>query len=322
MIYMTIDNKQGSLWNISEIVADIQFKTSRIGRPGQLTFTLIKNALYQSRLFAYRNGDIVRFYYNQKPVFLGYIFKIDSGQDEDVKITCYDQIYYLTNTDTYVVKNITATELIRQIAEDFEVKLGTLDDTGYRIPAMSEDSKKLLDTIDKAITLTLINANRNYVLYDDFGALTLRNVEDMLLDFYIGDNSLMYGFSHQISIDNDTYNRIKLYKDNKETGNRELFMAQDSINIARWGLLQLYQSVDEDMNEAQINELLTTLSTIKNRERQSLKLDCIGDIRIRAGCYVPVIISEYDINQPFLVDECTHRFNGVDYTTQVQLKVI
>ncbi|GIQ65805.1 hypothetical protein PACILC2_43730 [Paenibacillus cisolokensis] len=32
-----------------------------------------------------------------------------------------------------------------------------------------------------------------------------------------------------------------------------------SANIARWGLLQLYESVDENKNAAQINDMLTQL---------------------------------------------------------------
>lgn len=73
---------------------------------------------------------------------------------------------------------------------------------------------------------------------------------------------------------------------------------------------------------AQIKELLDQLMVIKNRESKSLKLDCIGDIRVRAGCYVPIVIEEYGINQPFLVNECSHRFDGAEHTMSLELKVI
>src|SRR5690606_6913229 len=177
--------------------------------------------------------------------------------------------------------------------------------------------------IDKALVLTLWNTNRNYVFYDDAGALSLRNVESTLLDIIIGDGSLMYDYRTKVSIDNDTYNVVKLYKDNKETGKREVYVAQDSANIAKWGRLQLYQSVDEEMNAAQIQELLDQLITLKNRETKSLRIDAIGDIRVRAGWFVRILIEELGINQPFLVNECTHRFDGANHhTMSLDLKVV
>lgn len=310
------------MWDISEIVTGITWKTTRFGKPGSLDFTLIKKGIYQNVAFQYNNGDIIRFRKDNQNVFYGYIFSIDGGKNEDVRIKCYDQIRYLMAQDTYVFQNVTVTDIIQQIAEDFNLQVGTLADTVYRIPTMVEDGKKLLDMIDKGIVLTEYNTTLNYILFDDFGALSLLNSEDILVPFIIGDGSLMYDYNMKTAIDQDTYNKIKLYKDNKDTGKREIYASQDSANMARWGTLQLYQSVDENLNAAQINQMLEQLMTLKNRESKTLKLNAIGDSRVRAGAYVPIIIEEYGINQPFLVDQCTHSFNGSDHTMNLELKVI
>ncbi len=315
-----LDNKNGKVWDISQIVCDISWKTVRFGKPGSLEFTLIKDGI--SKDFQYNNGDVVRFKKDGNKVFYGYMFKKDGGKDEGVKITCYDQIRYLMASDTYVFKDVTAGDILKRIAGDFKLKTGRIDDTGYKILSMLEDAQKLLDIICKALDLTLINAGKNFFLFDDFGELSIRNSEDMLLDFIIGDNSLMHDYKSTVSIDNDTYNVVKLYQDNKETGKRDIYLAQDSANIAKWGKLQLYQSADSNMNAAQINELLNTLIAIKNREKKTLKIEALGDIRVRAGCYVPIIIEEYGINQPFIVEECTHKFDGSDHTMSLELKII
>ncbi|MNP16042.1 hypothetical protein D3C76_1084210 [compost metagenome] len=226
------------------------------------------------------------------------------------------------NTDTYVFTGVTATEVLQRIAKDFNLKLGTVVNTGYKIPTMSEDGQKLLDIICKAITLTYSNTGKDYCLYDDFGSLCLRGVNDVQLDLIVGDGSLMYDYEIKRSIDSDTYNQLKLYKDNKKTGKREVYMAKDSVNIKRWGVLQLYQSVDENMNAAQINELLNNLSKLKNRETKSLQVHAIGDIRIRAGMRVRILISEYSVDQALLVDECTHDFDGGAHTMSLNLRVV
>lgn len=322
MLEILLDNKDGNVWDISEIVSGVTWKTVRIGGPGSLDFTLIKGAPWESPSFKYNNGDIVRVRYDGRNVFYGYIFSIDGGKNEDVRIKCYDQIRYLANSETYIFSNITASEIIRQIADDFQLRVGTIEDTVYRIPTMIEDGKKLIDIIDKALTFTLISSGGNFVLYDDFGSLTLRNIASMVPNFYIGDDSLMHGYSYKKSIDADTYNRVKLYQDNEETGKREVYIAQDSDNIAKWGLLQLYEAADENMNAAQIAERLNQLITLKNRESKSLTLNCIGEISIRAGTYLPVMIEEYGLNQSFIVDSATHRWDGDDYQMTLELKIM
>ncbi|TGE37638.1 hypothetical protein E4K67_12950 [Desulfosporosinus fructosivorans] len=324
MLKIQIDNKDGNVWDISQIVADVTWKTSRIGKAGSLEFTLIKNAPGQDKMFKYSNGDIVSVQRAEDGanIFYGYIFSIDGGRDEAVRISCYDQIRYLMAQDTYVLANVTASEVVQKIAADFNLKLGQIDDSGYRIPAMSEDNQKLLDIICKALDITLINSGKNYVFFDDFGSLSIRKIEDSLEDFFIGDGSLMTDYAQKISIDSETYNKIKLYQDNKDSGKREVYIAQDSANMAKWGILQLSQSVDGNLNVAQINERLETLSTLRNRESKTLKIEAIGDLRLRAGRYVRIRIEEYGINQPFLVDECTHSFDGADHKMSLELKAI
>ncbi|MEV2908756.1 hypothetical protein ABNF65_08865 [Paenibacillus larvae] len=76
------------------------------------------------------------------------------------------------------------------------------------------------------------------------------------------------------------------------------------------------------MNSAQIQEVLNNLIAVKNREQRTIQVTAIGDIRLRAGCFVPIVIKELGIRQYFLVDECTHKFEGGDHTMTLDLKVI
>lgn len=76
------------------------------------------------------------------------------------------------------------------------------------------------------------------------------------------------------------------------------------------------------MNDAQIRQLLDQLVKLKNRETKSLKVDALGNPSIRAGCYIHIEIGELAINQLYLVEECSHRFSGEEYTLQIELKVI
>ncbi|WP_138751797.1 XkdQ/YqbQ family protein [Paenibacillus sinopodophylli] len=320
MLELQLDNKNGNVWDIESIVTTFSWSTYRIGKSSKLEFKYLRSAVSK---FEVNNGDIVRCVVNGVKIFLGYVFSCDGGSDEEYTITCYDQTRYLMNKDSYVLVNVTATDVIKRIAKDFELKTGQLQNTEYIIPKLLADDQSLMDIIWKALTLTLNITGRNYMFFDDFGELVIRDIETMLVDFYIGAGSLLTSYSHKQSIDSDTYNVIKLYKDNEKAGTREIYLAKDSNNIAKWGKLQLYQSVDEGMNEAQIKELLSSLSTIKNRETKSLKVDAVGDFRLRAGNYIRLVIIERDINQLFLIDECTHDYDGSgEHTMTLELKVV
>lgn len=317
MLQVITDNKQGGVFDISELVTGAAWKTSRIGKPGSVDLTILQDANYMIN-----NGDIIALRWDDVPLFYGYVFTIGRSEEDTLTIKAYDQIRYLAATDTYVFKNKTAAAIVKQIADDFGLKWGHVVDTKYKIPSMVEDGQKLLDIIDKAFALTTINTGSIYVFYDDYGKLAVQNVKDRVLELVIGDGSLMTDFTYQQSIDSDTYNRIKLVRDNKKSGKRDVYIAQDSNNIAKWGRLQYYQQVDDNQNEAQIKALLDQLAKLKNRETKSLKITALGDPTVRVGSYLKVEIGELAIDQLFLIEECSHNFAGDDYTVQIELKVV
>jgi hypothetical protein len=54
----------------------------------------------------------------------------------------------------------------------------------------------------KFLDSTLIATNRNFVLFDNFGSLALKNINNMKIaadDFYIGEGSLLFDFNSRIS---------------------------------------------------------------------------------------------------------------------------
>ena len=62
----------------------------------------------------------------------------------------------------------------------------------------------------------MMATGKMFVLYDDVGKLTLRNVEDMKLNVMIDDETAQdYDFT--VSIDKNTYNQIKLFCENDDS---------------------------------------------------------------------------------------------------------
>lgn len=317
---LLIDNKDGTVWDMP--VSEIGWKTSRIGKASTLEASLV---IAEPLKYPTTNGAIIRVMDGKQKIFYGFLFDNGYTKDGKVSIKGYDQLRYMMANDTYVMPSSTATVAIKKIATKLGLKVGTFEDTGYVVPGIVEDDKKAFDVVTKYLDSTLIATNLNFVLFDDFGSLVLKNIKNTLIPadiFYIGDDSLLYDYDYKKSIDKETFNRVKYVKDNEKTGKREVFIVEDSNSIKKWGLLQEFQKVDENMANAQIKDLAEKFIKLRNRETKSLDLDCLGDWRVRAGVFVYIFIQKIGISEYFLVDECSHKWKEGVHTMSLKVKVI
>lgn len=306
--------QHGNKVYIPAVEEGISWSTERKNAPGQLTFTVI-----QDDILEITEGDAVRMKVNEKNVFYGFIFKKSSEKDCKIKITAYDQLRYLKNKDTYVYTNKTASEVIKMIAADFQMNIGTIEDTKFKIASRVENNTSLFDMIQNALDLTLQNQNYMYVLYDDFGKLTLKSLDNMRLNLMI-DEETGENFSYTSSIDEETYNRIKLTYDNKKTGKREVYVAQSGENINQWGVLQYCDTLKEGENgQAKANALLN----LYNAKTRNLSIkNALGDLRVRAGSMVVVMLDLGDVKLQnlMLVEKCKHEFKESQHLMTLNLR--
>ncbi|MBM7868881.1 hypothetical protein JOC70_000350 [Clostridium pascui] len=322
-IELLLDNKNGNIFDISELITDITWKTKRKGKPSSLDFELLKDSEV-----SINNGDVISFKVDNNPVFYGYIFENEGSGSPDIKVTAYDQMRYLLFNDTYSFTNKKASQIIEQIAKDIGLSIGTIEDTGYGIPSLLQDDKKLLDIIYASLEKTLLSTGKTYTLYDDYGYLNLKNINNMRQSLVVSEGSNLGDYDWKNSIDSDTYNRVKIVKDNKETKGRDVYILEDSNSISKWGRLQYFKKVDDNMNKAQIQELVNATLKLKNKETKTLKLkdvvsiDIAEDIKLRAGAGVYVSITEKKISQYYLIEEATHKFEKGNLIMDFELKVV
>lgn len=312
MIELLIQN--GSTVYEPVVEGSIKWETDRKGQPGKLTFSVVPDGIIN-----FQEGNSVSFKVDDLKVFYGFVFKKERDKNGIIKVNAYDQLRYLKNKDTYVYSNKTAGELIQMIAADFNLRTGTLEDTGFKIASRVEDNKSLMEMIQNALDLTLQGKNKLYVLFDDFGSITLKNVESMKLNLLIDDEAAE-NFKYQSSIDGETYNKIKLSYDNEEAGKREIYIAQDSASINNWGVLQYFESINEEVNgKAKADALLK----LYNKKKRSLKINnTFGDPRVRAGSSIPISLNLGDVvaNNYMVVEKATHTFSKDNHVMNLTLK--
>lgn len=285
------------------------------GQPGRLTFEVVKTDSLE-----FDEGDAVRFSVNGKPFFYGFIFdKSRSGHTPKVvKITVYDQLYYFKNKDTYVYKNKTASALIRMIAEDFRFNLGNLEDT--KIPlSRTEDDTSLFDIVQNALDLTMNATGKIYCLYDKAGKLTLSSMGNMKYGLVL-DEDTIGDFDYKTSIAENTYNRIKLVYEDSETGQRQVYIAQDGSKINKWGVLQFYEKIDD---KSMAQQKAMSLLSLYNAKTRTLSLtDVLGDENVRAGTLLVVILGlgDYNLSNYLRVNQVKHKFKNNQHLMDLKMK--
>lgn len=295
----------------------VTIEWDRKGVPGKLTFDVLNDDNLN-----FWEGDAVRFDYGENKMFYGFVFSKTRTDNRIISVTAYDQLRYFKNKDTYTYVGKTAGALLKMIISDFQLNAGMIDDTGYTIPSRSEDNQDLFTIMDNATQITTLNTGKIFVLYDDYGKIFYRDIANMKTNLLI-DAQTAQSFSYTSSIDENTYNQIKLIKETEEkdkkgkkTGKkkREIYIAKDTRTQNEWGILQYMDTIQDGENGQVKADAMLKLYNQKTR-----KLDIsgvLGDVRIRGGSIVGVLLELGDLNVAnyMLVEKVKHSFYESNHT--------
>ncbi|WP_413778137.1 hydrolase [Caproicibacterium sp. XB1] len=305
--------KNRGAWYQPSVCEGLTWETSRSGSPGVLTWDMYTNHVIDP-------GDEVRLTdFDTWKLFRGFVFTTQHGKDGKVKVTAYDQLRYLKNKDTYIYENWNAAQLIRKIASDYRLTCGDLADTGHVVKTYNGDNKTLFDIIGDALDAVLVEKNELYILWDDFGKLTLDNSHDLRIPILLTSGSAE-DYDIQSSIDGETYNTIKLVYSDKQKSARVIYPEQDLNTINKWGVLQYYESVSSADGAA---EKAKKLLKLYNTVQRSVTIKGIkGDNRMHGGCSLYVRMSMGEVMQDgwLIADKVTHKWTGNTHLMDLSLE--
>lgn len=318
---LLIANKRsGKIWDVVNCTQTASWTTNRTGSPGTFKFTLNKCAD-----IAFLEGDVVRFSVDGELQFYGWVFTKVKNRWDEIEVTCYDRLRYLKANASYAFYDYKVGDMISQIAADFQLDVGNVADTGYAIPSFIKEDETVLDMIGEAVQQTLLNTGKIYVFYDDGNGLALTEAADMISPVMIGERSLLTEYEYKTDIDEQTYNSVKLARPNEETGRADVVIAEDSANIGQWGLLQLYQTVDGDVNDAQMKAQAQASLAYYNRRMRTVKVNSLGVPGLRAGQMVLMKVpglGDINLDQYVLLEQVTHTWENDVHTMEFETMAI
>lgn len=318
---LVLNTETNTLYDYAPVTESVTYTTNKNGSAGTLTFTLLKN-----QSLNLTEGARVQFYVDGKGIFQGFVFVIEQKRSGEISVTAYDQLRYLKCNASYSFINKTLGEIIWQIATDMELETGVLEDTGHPLDKLTKENTSCLDIIEYGLMLTQYKTGKTFVFYDDFGKLSLTEAKNMISDILIGDGSVLTDYTYKSDIDTDTYNQVKLVKSNKDTGQIDTYLFKDQTTIKKWGVLQNFVKVDENLNAAQINDQGNTMMAYYDRVLKTITINGVGgapDLKAGAMVYfklkdVPELKNRYLL----ILDKVKHNFTAGEHTMNLEARIV
>ena len=299
----------------------VEWYASIRGKAGRLKFKVVRDGIVN-----FVEGDKVTLSVDGMVRFSGFVMTKERTSEQIISVTAYDQMFYLTrNKATYVFVNKGMKEIIQTIGADYGLQIGYINDSGWKMPQRIEEGETLVDIILSALEICGQAMGKEYFLYDQGGALVVKERNEMLTDAVLRCDGSISDYTYKTDISRDTYNAVQLYHAGRKEVERKAYKAEKADKVKDWGRLQYYKRVAYTLNQAQLKELAENILKEKNRVVKKLTVENInGDILLLAGNSIWLEIpdlAEIGLSGQALIEGCTHIFEDGEHRMKLDIRI-
>lgn len=317
MIKVIIFKNNGEKFDITNLVTDINWSGDINNYHRQLEISLQNANNYSGdNLVEHNVGDLVLFYYNNEELFRGLIFKRSMSHTGKESLLAYDElIYTVKNSDTLLVKNKQASDVINLLFKKFGIAIGSIEKTNYKIKKLLFENQAINEIIKTCLEETRKNTGKLYHLYSIKGEAYLKSRQNSSKATISVDNII--SGTNEISIE-DTKTQVLITKGSFDSKENKFvsYVEKDSELAKKFGIMQHVESVDEKTNVAQMKVKAKALLNQLKQPNKTISIDFIGDPSCITGNIIEVYDKISNISGRYYITSDNHSFsNGVHKMT-------
>lgn len=301
----------GKLTYIGDIVESVSLSgdTAKSCRTASVSFKNTSNG--RSRLINIQNGREMRFLLNGKELMRGNIFSTEQNESGNETVTVYDPNIYLSkNEDVIKMNNVTASDVIRKLAAAAGIKLGRIDNTGYRIPKLYIAGKTYYDMIVIALTETQKATGQRYMLRNREGALELIKVQGATTWLRIEAGRNLITASYRESIE-DVKTKVKM------TSGDEFKPSQTAVagGTNQYGTMQHYEHNSDAEAAKKLQSMARSLLNELSKPKREMSVETLGLPDVVAGTALVVEDALSGLKGGYFVTADSHEFDAAGVHT-------
>ncbi len=319
MITLLHIKNDGAVFDISSLVEQVKWG----GRKGSAAryievslFDCDKNSHKRAEIDA-EKGERCIFYWDKVELFRGIIMSQSQSDKAKMPIKAYDLGIHLANSkDTFSYKNKTASQIFVDCCNRLQIPYSDVAETGYVINELPKPKTTYFDVIQDALSQTFKAKGERFFPLAQEGQMRLIHRKDNVLQWVIEPGVNLTGYTYKKSIEK-VKTRVKLLS-NKD---KVLQQAVNNELENKIGMFAEIETPSDDLNTAQLKELVESTLKEKGKTEKSLTISGIGIPDIISGVAVFVLINKIGISQTFYVDQDTHTFKGNKHTMSLTLNM-
>lgn len=265
-------------------------------------------------------GDTVLFKWQGKELFRGTIFNRAFNKSGISSFTAYDNLQYLLlNSDTYVFTNARADQIAKRVFSDFGIPHDNsmIAHTKHVFKNLIfANETKLYDILLKALIDTEKHTKQRYMIFSKEGKAGIKAYKREESVWVLESGVNIEDFTFETSLD-DVATRVKLVAGDEKK--KISAVMTDDKGRSKYGVLQHYENISGDVNQAQLNDLAKKTLERKKELSQKFTISALGIPSLSSGDMVRVIEKETSINGNYFVESDSHHFVGNSHMMSLEL---
>lgn len=308
--------QEGKQIDISAFCGNLTLSDNIDSLGRELNFDYLNNYVYDlyTPFVSLRTGNTIILFDNDKQIFQGQIITLSRNSISNYSVKMYDNAFYLNKNQTKIqFTNLSVKACIEKLCQQEYIpcKVDCEIDTKVTKIYNGETIANIIDDLLKQATNdTGLKYRREY----NYGSLYVNAMNNLKMIWK--SKPLVSDFSYDESIDN-LANRVVVIS-SSEKNTTVYAEAKNEESIKMYGQYTHYEKVD-DKKKAKAKKIAETKLKELSKTFEKATLTLLGDNYIRSGRIIKFEQPEIGLYGEYLVEHCTHNYNGSLHTMKCEV---